>query len=124
MVMKSMLISLLVIGVVAMLGTDAYARFHCDGWLCKEFNIKDLEKIVYEAKQHEGSEVWMIGFTRQVGKTEEFDNISREMENVRQMLIQRELKPDMFRWLILEGYAPLDPERGVLKVIVAWPERQ
>ena len=34
MVMKAMLISLLVIGAVAMLETDANARRHCEDWLC------------------------------------------------------------------------------------------
>jgi hypothetical protein len=133
MVMKAMLIGLLVIGAVAMLETDANARRHCDGYGCQEFtpqeNVfyhkavadKELEKVVAEVKKYEGSEVWLIGFTRQVGKSKEFDRVEHKMEDLRQMLIQRGLQPGIFRWLILEGYAPQDPKRRGIKVIVAWP---
>jgi hypothetical protein len=127
MAMKAMLIGLLVIGAVAMLETDADAWFHCDNWLCIEFTPQELEKVVAEVKKHASSEVWLIGFTRQphltgkVGKPKEFDRVERKMEDVRQMLIQRGLQPGIFRWLILEGYAPPDPKRRGIKVIVAWP---
>jgi hypothetical protein len=132
MVMKAMLIGLLVIGAVAMLETDASAFYHCDGWACIELPLKELEKVVAEVKKHEGSEVWLIGFTRQVGKSKEFDRLSGRMEDVRQMLIQHGLQSDIFRWLIFEGYAPVASRRreqqeasrkGVpeVKVIVAWP---
>lgn len=124
MVMKAMLIGLLVIGAVAMLETDANAFRHCDGWGCLEFTSKELEKVVAEVKKHEGSEVWLIGFTRQVRSSKEFHQVEREMGDVRQMLIQRELQPEIFRWLILEGYAPQDLKQRGIKVIVAWRERR
>jgi hypothetical protein len=118
MVMKAMLIGLLVIGAVAMLETDAYAR-HCGNWLCIEFTPEELEKVLAEVKKHQGSEVRLIGFTDRVGNS--FDRVSHQMEYVRETLIQHGLQPDIFRWLILEDYAPLDPERRGIKVIVAWP---
>jgi hypothetical protein len=138
MVMKAMLIGLLVIGAVAMLETDANAWYHCDNYPCQEFAIfnkklenvvadKELENVVAEVKKYEGSEVWLIGFTRQphvpgkVGKSKEFDRVEHQMEDVRQMLIQRGLQPGIIRWLILEGYAPRDPKRRGMKVIVVRP---
>ena len=136
MVMKAMLIGLLVIGAVSMLETEANAYYHCLRIPCREFTIRELEKVVAdkelenvvaEAKKYEGSEVWLIGFTRQphlmgkVGKSKEFDRLEHQMEDVRQMLIQRGLQPGIFRGLILEGYAPRDPKRRGIKVIVAWP---
>jgi hypothetical protein len=133
MVMKAMLIGLLVIGAVAILETDANACYHIDaGYIgpCRDFTTKNLEKVVAEVKEHdgiEGIEVLLIGFTRQpnlrgkVGKSKEFDRVEREMEDARQMLIQRGLQPNIFRSLILEGYAPQDPKRRGIKVIVIWP---
>ena len=121
MVMKAMLISLLVIGAVAMLETDANARRHCDDWLCITFTPQELEKVIAEVMKHERSEVWLTGFTRKVGDSKEFDSVEHKMEDVRQTLIQRGLPPDIFRWLILEGYAPQDPKRRGIKVTVAWP---
>jgi hypothetical protein len=136
MVMKAMLIGLLVIGAVAMLETDANAWFHCARYGCLEISIRELEKtvpdkelenVVAAVKKYEGSEVWLIGFTRQPhlpgkgGKSKEFDRVEHQMEDVRQTLIQRGLPSGIFRSLILEGYAPQDPKRRGIKVIVAWP---
>ena len=118
MVTKTMLIGLLVIGAVAMLETDAYAR-HCGNWLCMEFTLEESEKVLAEVKKHARSEVWLFGFPDRVGNS--FDRVSHQMEYVRETLIQRGLQPDIFRGLILEDYAPLDPERRGIKVIVAWP---
>jgi hypothetical protein len=122
MVMKAMLIGLLVIGAVAMLETGANAHRHCDGWRCMEFTPKELEKVVAEVKKHESSEVWMIGFTDRVGSSKEFDRVERKLADVREMLIQRGLQPDIIRWLILEGYAPVASRLRGQKVIVAWPK--
>ena len=129
MVMKAMLIGLLVIGAVAILETDANACYHCRPYPCPciDFTTKNLEKVVAEVKKHDGSEVFLIGFTRQpnlrgkVGKSKEFDRVEREMEDARQMLIQRGLQPNIFRSLILEGYAPQDPKRRGIKIIVIGP---
>jgi hypothetical protein len=130
MVMKAMLIGLLIIASVAMLETDANACYHCPPGIacrCREFTTKNLEKVVAEVKEHDGSVVLLIGFTRQpnlrgkVGKSKEFDRVEREMEDARQMLIQRGLQPNIFRSLILEGYAPQDPKRRGIKIIVIGP---
>jgi hypothetical protein len=121
MVMKAMLIGLLVIGAVAMLETDAYAR-HCYPYACKHFTLNELEKVVAEVKKREGSEVWIIGFTDQVGNS--FDRVSHQIADVLETLIERGLQRDIFRSLILEGYAPLDPKRRGIQIIVAWPEHR
>jgi hypothetical protein len=130
MFMRVMLIGLLVIGTVSMLETDVYARccFGCSK-LCLHFLLTEksetvVAEVVAEVKKNEGSEVWLIGFTDQVGNSEEYDRVEREMEDVRQqMLIQHGLQPDIIRSLILEGYAPLDPKQRGIKAIVTWPKR-
>jgi hypothetical protein len=122
MVMKAILIALLVIGAVVMPETDANAHRHTDNYLTMEFTPKELEKVVAEAKQHADSRIWLFGFTDRVGSSKEFGRVERKMEDVRQTLIQYGLSPDIFHcWLILEGYAPRDPKRRGIKVIVAWP---
>ena len=137
--MKAMLIGLLVIGAVAMLETDAYAR-HCWPWPCTHFEpivlekVLDeakknkrsevLEKVLDEAKKNERSEVWLIGFTDRVGSSKAFGRVQRQMEDIRQILIQRGLSPDIFRLLILEGYAPRAPKRKGVEVMVTWPNSE
>ena len=121
---KIMLIGLLIIGTIAMLETDVSAQ-PCLGWLgCRRFAAKESEKAVAEVKQHERSEVLLIGFTGRVGSSKELDRVEREMEGVREMLIQRGLQSDIIRSLILEGYAPQDPKRRGIQVIVAWPDSE
>jgi hypothetical protein len=118
---KVMLIGLLVIGTIAMLETDVMAGRWCDGYRCLVYTAKELEKVLAEVKKNELSEVWLIGFTDRVGSSKEFDRVERKMEEVRQTLIQRGLQPDIFSGLILEGYAPRDPKRKGIKVIVILP---
>jgi hypothetical protein len=82
------------------------------------------DEVVAEVKKHDDSEVFLIGFTDQVGRAKEFDRVSRKIANEREMLIQRGLRPDIIRPLILEGYAPRDPKRRGIKVIVTWPNSE
>src|SRR5262245_48133728 len=129
MFMRVMLIGLLVIGTVSMLETHVYARccFMCSK-LCMQVILpeksekmiaKVVDEVVAEVKKHDDSEVFLIGFTDQVGSAadKEFDRVSRKIANEREMLIQRGLRPDIIRPLILEGYAPRDPKRRGIKVI-------
>ena len=122
MVMKAMLIGLLVIGAVAMLETDANAFYHCRPWPCLEFARAELEKVVSEVKKHEGSEVWLIGFTDQKSP-EEYRSMESKIEVVQLLLKQHGLQPDIIRSLVLGGYAPLDPKQRGIKAIVTWPKR-
>jgi hypothetical protein len=134
MVMRVMLIGLLVIGTVSMLETHVNAaeefqrccwcRMSCVQFLLTEKSEKVVAEVVAEAKKHEGSEVWLIGFTDPVGPSKEYDRVEHEMDDVREMLIQHDLQPDIIRSLILEGYAPLDPKQRGIKAIVTWPKRQ
>jgi hypothetical protein len=117
MVMKAMLIGLLVIGAVAMLETDANAR-HCDGYACRYFTLpEDLEKVVAEVKKYEGSEVWFVGYTDWAASSKDYGRPA----DVQEILIQRGLRPDIFRELILEGRPPLTLARKGQRVLVAWP---
>jgi hypothetical protein len=136
MFMRVMLIGLLVIGTVSMLETDVYARccFGCS-MLCMQVILpeksekmiaKVVAEVVAEVKKHDDSGVYLIGFTDQVGRAadKEFGRVEGKIEDVRQRLTQGGLRPDIIRPLILEGYAPRDPKRRGIKVIVTWPNSE
>jgi hypothetical protein len=127
MFMRVVLIGLLAIGTISMLETHVYAQRCC--WCvksCMQFILRDkseevIAKVVAEVKKHEGSEVTLIGFTNRVGSDKEFDRVDRKLADVREMLIQRGVEPDIIRPLILEGYAPVDSRRRGQLAIVTWP---
>jgi hypothetical protein len=82
-----------------------------------------IAEVAAEVKKHEGSEVWLIGFTDR-RSSEEYGRVESEIDDVReQMLRQHGLQPDIIRSLILGGYAPLDPKQRGIKAIVTWPKR-
>lgn len=139
MVMRIMLMGLLVIGTVSMLETHVNAAgIHVNAaginerccWcskLCMEFLLPEksetvIAEVAAEVKKHEGSEVWLIGFTDQKSP-EEYRSMESKIEVVQLLLKQHGLQPDIIRSLVLGGYAPLDPKQRGIKAIVTWPKR-